>query len=131
MNAGSCRRRLATGARGTIKLSRTATYAERDLVVVGVARDSRWRSIGAAAGDIARLVAGFALIVSSAGIIIGLTLTFFGTRLIRSMLFGVSPLDPLVYVAAVSTLAAVVALACVGPAWRAIRVPAVEVLRAE
>jgi ABC-type lipoprotein release transport system permease subunit len=47
------------------------------------------------------------------------------------MLFGVSPLDPLVYVAAVSTLAAVVALACVGPAWRAIRVPAVEVLRAE
>ena len=100
-------------------------------MVVGVARDSRWRSTGAAAGDIARLVAGFALIVSSAGIIIGLTLTFFGTRLIRSMLFGVSPLDPLVYVAAVSTLAAVVALACVGPAWRAIRVPAVEVLRAE
>jgi predicted permease len=88
-------------------------------------------ALGAAAGDIARLVARFALIVSSAGIIIGLTLTFFGTRLIQSMLFGVSPLEPLVYVAAVSTLAAVVALACAGPAWRAMRVPAVEVLRAE
>ncbi len=47
------------------------------------------------------------------------------------MLFGVSPLDPGAYVAAVATLVVVVALACVGPAVRALRVQAVEVLRAE
>jgi ABC-type lipoprotein release transport system permease subunit len=47
------------------------------------------------------------------------------------MLFGVSPLDPAVYVVAVLTLTMVVAIACVGPAWRAVRVQAVEVLRAE
>lgn len=69
--------------------------------------------------------------VSSAGILAGLTLAYFGTRVIRSLLFGVSPVEPLVYVAAVSILALVVALACAAPAWRAVRVPAVEVLRAE
>ena len=47
------------------------------------------------------------------------------------MLFDVSPLDPAIYVAAVLTLTMVVAVACLGPAWRAVRVQAVEVLRAE
>jgi ABC-type lipoprotein release transport system permease subunit len=47
------------------------------------------------------------------------------------MLFGVSPADPAVYLAAVITLTMVVAFACVGPVWRAVRVQAVEVLRAD
>jgi ABC-type lipoprotein release transport system permease subunit len=50
---------------------------------------------------------------------------------IQSMLFGVSPLDPAVYFAAIATLTLVVALACIGPALRALRVQPVEVLRAE
>ena len=78
-----------------------------------------------------RLVARYAVVVASIGIVIGLSLSYFGTRLIQSMLFGVSALDPVVYVAAVITLTVVVAVACVGPAWRAVRVQAVEVLRAE
>ena len=88
-------------------------------------------ALGAAGSDIVRLVARYAVVVASLGIVIGLSLSYFGTRLIQSMLFGVSPVDPAVYVAAVITLTMVVAVACVGPAWRAVRVQAVEVLRAE
>ena len=88
-------------------------------------------ALGAASGNIVRLVARYAVVVASLGIVIGLLLSFFGTRLIQSMLFGVSPGDPFVYVAAVITLTVVVAVACVGPAWRAVGVQAVEVLRAE
>jgi ABC-type lipoprotein release transport system permease subunit len=47
------------------------------------------------------------------------------------MLFGVSRLDPATYLTAIATLTLVVALACIGPGLRALRVPAVEVLRAE
>jgi ABC-type antimicrobial peptide transport system permease subunit len=78
-----------------------------------------------------RLVARYAVLVASTGTGIGLTLSYFGTRLIQSMLFDVSPLDPASYVAAVLTFTMVVAVACLGPAWRAVRVQVVEVLRAE
>jgi predicted permease len=88
-------------------------------------------ALGAAGSDVVRLVTRYALVVASVGIAIGLTLSYFGTRLIRSMLFGVSPGDPAIYVAAVITLTTVVVVACVGPAWRAGRVQPVEVLRAE
>jgi predicted permease len=88
-------------------------------------------ALGAAGWDIVRLVARYAMAVSSLGVLVGLSLSYFGTRVIRSMLFGVSPLDPEAYFAAIVTLLLVVALACIGPAVRALRVQAVEVLRAE
>jgi predicted permease len=88
-------------------------------------------ALGAAGWDIVRLVARYAVAVSSLGVLVGLCLSYFGTRVIRSMLFGVSPLDPAAYLAAIATLLLVVALACIGPAVRALRVHAVEVLRAE
>jgi predicted permease len=88
-------------------------------------------ALGAAAGDIVRLVARYAAVVSGIGVALGLGLAAVGTRLIQRMLFGVSPLDPAVYAAAVTTLALVVALACAGPTWRALRVRAADVLRAE
>ena len=59
-------------------------------------------ALGAAGIDIVRLVTRYAVVVSSIGIVIGLSLSYFGTRLIQSMLFGVSPLDPAIYVVAVT-----------------------------
>jgi putative ABC transport system permease protein len=88
-------------------------------------------ALGAAGSDIVRLVARYAVAVSSLGVVVGLCLSYFGTRVIRSMLFGVSPLDPRAYFAAIATLLLVVALACIGPAVRALRVQAMEVLRTE
>lgn len=88
-------------------------------------------AVGARRGDILGLIARYALMVSGAGVIVGLGLSFYGSRMIQSMLFGVTRLDLTVYVVAVATLVVVVALACVVPALRALRVQPVEVLRAE
>jgi predicted permease len=88
-------------------------------------------ALGAAAGDIVRLVARYAAVVSGIGVLLGMALAWSGARVIKRMLFGVSPLEPSVYMASVATLVLVVALACAGPTWRALSVRAVDVLRAE
>ena len=88
-------------------------------------------ALGAAGWDIVRLVARYAAVVSTLGVVAGLALSSFATRVIRSLLFGISPLDPLAYVTAVGVLLAVVAVACIVPAMRVLRVQAVEALRAE
>jgi ABC-type antimicrobial peptide transport system permease subunit len=88
-------------------------------------------ALGAPGGNIVRLIARHAAAVSALGVGIGLLLSYFGTKLIERMLFGVTRLDPATYLVAIATLTLVVALACIGPGLRALRVPAVEVLRAE
>lgn len=88
-------------------------------------------AIGAQHADIVRLIARYALAVSTAGIVLGLGLSFYGSRLVESMLFGVTRLEPSIYAAAVVTLVTVVALACIAPIRRATRVQPVDVLRAE
>ena len=52
-------------------------------------------------------------------------------RLIASLLFGVQPTDPTTMAAVVGTIAAVAALACLLPAWRASRVDPIVVPRDE
>ena len=53
------------------------------------------------------------------------------TRLMTALLFGVEPSDPTTLAAVMATIAAVAALACVVPAWRASRVDPIVVLREE
>jgi len=53
------------------------------------------------------------------------------TRLMRSVLFGISPLDPVTYIAVPLVLVAATALASYLPARRAAAVDPVEMLRAE
>jgi predicted permease len=65
------------------------------------------------------------------GITIGLFLAWRLTPLLRSLLFGVSPYDPLTFLAIAAFLAAVGALACYAPARRATRVDTVVALRYE
>ncbi len=53
------------------------------------------------------------------------------TQLMKSMLFGISPVDPVTYAAVVALLAAVAVVASYLPARRAAAVDPVEALRAE
>jgi putative ABC transport system permease protein len=65
------------------------------------------------------------------GLVFGLAASAAIVRLIRSMLYETQPLDPAVFGAVVATLLLVAALACVLPAWRALRVDPMQALRTE
>jgi putative ABC transport system permease protein len=72
-----------------------------------------------------------ALLLTGTGIAIGLAAAAGLMRLMKSLLFGVSPLDPLTYVSVLIVLVASAVLASYLPARRAAAVNPVEALRAE
>jgi predicted permease len=65
------------------------------------------------------------------GLMVGLAASMEAGQLMRDLLYGIKPLDPVVYTAVALTLLAVAALACVVPAWRASRLDPMQALRAE
>jgi ABC-type antimicrobial peptide transport system permease subunit len=87
-------------------------------------------ALGAAAGDVARLVVMQGLRLALAGALIGAVIALALGRLLTSMLF-VSPADPLAILGATALLTAVAALASWLPARRATRVDPLTALRAE
>ena len=72
-----------------------------------------------------------ALILTAVGVAIGLAAAAGLTRLMKSLLFGVSPIDPFTYLAIPIVLAGCAMLASYLPARRAASVDPVEALRAE
>jgi ABC-type antimicrobial peptide transport system permease subunit len=71
------------------------------------------------------------LIMSIAGLAIGLALAFWLTRVLASMLFGVSRHDPATFLAVAAAMIGVALLACYLPARRATRVDPLVALRSE
>ena len=69
--------------------------------------------------------------VIGAGILVGVGLSLAGTRLVSSMLFGLSPHDPVTLAAAAVMLLLVSIAAGLLPAWRAAHVDTVVALRHE
>lgn len=88
-------------------------------------------ALGASRGDIIALVLRQGMLLAALGMAIGLAGAGMATRAIAAMLFSVSRLDPATYVGVVALLAAVSAIACAVPAWRASRVDPAITLRAE
>jgi len=88
-------------------------------------------ALGAQAGEIRRMFVGRGMILALVGLGLGLVAALGMTRLMSSVLFGVTALDPIAYAAAASLLIAASVFASYFPARRATTVDPVEALRAE
>jgi ABC-type antimicrobial peptide transport system permease subunit len=87
--------------------------------------------MGASPSTLLRRVLGEALRTSVTGVVVGLVLAAATTRFIRTMLFGVSSVDPRVYAVAAALLIASALLASYLPARRAASVDPLVSLRHE
>jgi predicted permease len=88
-------------------------------------------ALGASPRQVLWIIARESLMLSTAGVVLGLPLAIIGARLLRSFLFGLAPEDPLTLVLAVLGTCAVVVVATVIPARRATRVDPLVALRYE
>jgi predicted permease len=88
-------------------------------------------ALGAQRSGILQLVIRDALVVTGIGILVGLGAAWAATRLLGTMLFGLSPRDPITMTVAAIMLIFVAMLAAFVPAWRASRVDPITALRYE
>ena len=88
-------------------------------------------ALGAQRRDVLSLVFKHGLFITGIGIAIGLLAAFGVTRFARSLLFGISPADPLTYVGLSLALSLVALLACFIPARRATQIDPLVSLRYE
>jgi predicted permease len=86
-------------------------------------------ALGAQRADVLRLVLGHSSRLIGIGVLAGIGLAALGTRLMRALLFGISPTDPVTYASVVVALCGVALLACWIPARRALRTKPLEALR--
>ena len=88
-------------------------------------------ALGAAPGDVRRMVIAYGGRLATAGLVIGLLGSFALTRLISKLLFGVAPTDPLTFASVSAILLGIGVLASWIPAHRATRIDPITALRSE
>jgi predicted permease len=111
----------ATGLHGVLTYS--VSQRRREMGIRG--------ALGATRAGLLGLILREGLILTVAGLAIGLAASLGLTRLMASLLFGVTPFDAISFAAAPLALLGVAAAACLIPAYRAAAVDPAEALRSE
>ncbi len=88
-------------------------------------------ALGANAGDLRRMVMGRGLAIAAVGSVLGLIGALLANRLLRGLLYDVTPTDLATLVAVTALLIVVAALASLIPARASTRIDPVVALRAE
>ena len=86
-------------------------------------------ALGAGPGQVMRLVLVRAAAIGGLGLGIGLVLSLFSSRVLRTMVFGLSAVDWTTYTVVGSAVLVVTLLAAFVPAWRASQIDPLSVLR--
>jgi predicted permease len=86
-------------------------------------------ALGAQAAQVSRMIVGQSLGLAVAGVLVGILAALAATRLLRSLLFDVSPTDPGVLVGTCVVLLVTTIVASLGPTRRAAKVDPVEAMR--
>jgi predicted permease len=86
-------------------------------------------ALGATPSQLLMLVMSLGLRMALAGVLLGAIVAVGTTRLLGDLLYRVSPRDPLIIIAVSTIMALAAALACLVPAWRAMRLDPVRALR--
>ena len=88
-------------------------------------------ALGGSAGDVLRLIVGQGMRVVASGVLVGLLVALAGTRLMASLLFGVSAIDPMTFIGVAAVLLVIALVACLVPARYATALQPASVLRSE
>ncbi len=88
-------------------------------------------ALGAGKGSIVELIVKRGIALVALGLAVGLLAAFGLTRLLEGMLFNTTPTDPTTFVSVSAFFSLVGLVACLIPAWRALRVDPVVVLQSE
>jgi ABC-type antimicrobial peptide transport system permease subunit len=123
---------LAIGAAMALLLGLVGLYGVIAYIVAQRTREIGIRmALGAQIGDVRNLFLRHGLVLTATGIALGVGVALLLSRVMGALLFGVSPMDPLTYVAVSATLTVVMLVAIYLPARRASRVDPVVALRAD
>jgi putative ABC transport system permease protein len=88
-------------------------------------------ALGAQRHTLVAMVVRQGILLAAAGLAIGLSSAWLLSRVLSSLLFGISPRDPITFAIVAGVLVIVALLACALPAWRVTRVDPLKVLRVE
>jgi putative ABC transport system permease protein len=123
---------LALAGSMALALGIVGIYAVLSYVVSQRRREVGIRlALGAQPSELRRRFVRHGLVLAGVGVVIGLLVATALTRLLSSLLFGVSPLDPVTYTAVPIILAMTATLASYVSVHRATAVDSLEVLKAE
>jgi putative ABC transport system permease protein len=123
---------LSTFAGCALLLALVGIYGVTAYTVVQRTREIGVRmALGARTGAVVALVVRQGMTMAAVGLAIGVAAALLATRTITSLLYDVTPTDPLTFAVVIVGMAVTVLAACAGPAMTAARVDPVTALRSE